>query len=509
MSVIDTIVRKVAHRQLRRMTEALNQPLAAQEIALQTLLRQARQTCYGQQFNAASIISYTQFANQFPLTTYETLEPYIQEMRLGKRDVLYPGLVRWFAKSSGTTNSKSKYIPVTDEALKHCHYQAGRDILAVFLEQNPSSRFYLGKGLTLGGSHKIEASHGITHDGDLSAILLQRIPRWADWIRTPSRKVALTADFQQKLEGIAKETVKQHVTSLSGVPSWNLVMLKYLLEVTEKKTISDLWPDLEVFFHGGISFVPYRAQYEALIPSSKMHYLETYNASEGFFCIQTDPTDTNMQLMVDYGIYFEFIPMSDFGKDSPTVVPLEGVKTGVNYAMVITTTSGLYRYIIGDTVQFSSTDPYFLRITGRTKHYINAFGEELIIDNAEQGLRVACEKTGAVVSEYTVAPRFMQENTQGAHEWYVEFAKLPADLDSFIHILDAALCELNSDYEAKRNNNVTLAELSLHSLPAGTFVGWMAYRGKLGGQNKVPRLSNDRTYAESLEEYLKREGSKI
>ena len=286
-------------------------------------------------------------------------------------------------------------------------------------------------------------------------------------------------------------------------------MLKYLLEVTGKKTVSDLWPDLEVFFHGGISFVPYRAQYEALIPSPKMHYLETYNASEGFFCIQTDPTDTNMQLMVDYGIYFEFIPMSDFGKDSPTVVPLEGVKTGVNYAMVITTTSGLYRYIIGDTVQFSSTDPYFLRITGRTKHYINAFGEELIIDNAEQGLRVACEKTGAVVSEYTVAPRFMQENTQGAHEWYVEFAKLPADLDSFTHILDAALCELNSDYEAKRNNNVTLAELSLHSLPAGTFVGWMAYRGKLGGQNKVPRLSNDRTYAESLEEYLKQEGSKI
>lgn len=505
MSIIDFAVRKVAARQMRRLEKALAQPIAAQEAALQLLLKQARQTRYGQQYGAEAITNYTQYAAHFPLATYETLEPYIQEMRTGARNVLYPGFVRWFAKSSGTTSSKSKYIPVTDDALQRCHYRAGRDILAIFLQQNPASRFYRGKGLTLGGSHKVETSRGMTHDGDLSAILLQRIPQWADWIRTPSRKVALTADFQEKLEGIAREAVHQRVTSLSGVPSWNLVMLKYLLEVTGKETISELWPDLEVFFHGGISFVPYRAQYEAIIPSPKMRYLETYNASEGFFCIQTEPTDSNMQLMVDYGIYYEFIPMSEFGKENPTVVPLEGVRVGVNYAVVITTTSGLYRYVIGDTVQFSSVDPYFLRITGRTKHYINAFGEELIIDNAEQGLRTACEKTGAVVSEYTVAPRFMAQNTQGAHEWYIEFAQLPANLDAFAQILDSALCAVNSDYEAKRTNNVTLAPLVLHALPAGTFVGWMAHRGKLGGQNKVPRLSNDRTYAESLEEFLAHE----
>ena len=505
MSMIDFAVRKIAGQQLRRMEKALAQPHAAQEAALQLLLKQARQTSYGQQYGANAISTYAQYAAQFPLATYETIEPYVQAMRTGARSVLYPGLVRWFAKSSGTTSSKSKYIPVTDDALKRCHYRAGRDILAVFLQQNPSSRFYLGKGLTLGGSHKIEATSGITHDGDLSAILLQRIPQWADWIRTPSRKVALTADFQKKLEGIAKEAVKQRVTSLSGVPSWNLVMLKYLLEVTGKESISDLWPDLEVFFHGGISFVPYRAQYKTIIPSPKMHYLETYNASEGFFCIQTQPDNTNMQLMVDYGIYYEFIPMSEWGSTNPSVLPLEGVKTGVNYAIVITTTSGLYRYIIGDTVQFSSINPYFLRITGRTKHYINAFGEELIIDNAEQGLRLACEKTGAVVSEYTVAPRFMAQNTQGAHEWYIEFAQKPSNLDEFAQILDCALSAVNSDYEAKRTNNVTLAPLVLHSLPVGTFIGWMTSRGKLGGQNKVPRLSNDRTYADSLEAYLQKE----
>lgn len=502
MSIIDLAVKRMARRHLRRMALSLSRPEHAQGVVLKQLIQQLRHTQYGAQYGADSINDYTQFAAQLPLATYETFEPYIQRMRTGEANVLYPGRVRWYAKSSGTTSSKSKYIPVTDDALKHCHYQAGRDILATYLDLYPRSRFYMGKGLTLGGSHQIEASMGLTHDGDLSAILLQRIPAWADWIRTPSRKVALTADFQTKLAGIARESLRQRVTSLSGVPSWNLVMLKYLLEVSGKANISELWPDLEVFFHGGISFTPYRAQYEALIPSPKMHYMETYNASEGFFCIQTDPTNADMQLMVDYGIYFEFIPMSSFHSETPEIVPLEGVKTGVNYAMVISTTSGLYRYIIGDTVQFSSTKPYFLHITGRTKHYINAFGEELIIDNAEQGLRRACEATGAVIAEYTVAPRFMAENTQGAHEWYVEFAKRPEDLLTFSRALDQALCSLNSDYEAKRTNNVTLAPLVLHDLPAGTFVGWMAHRGKLGGQNKVPRLSNDRTYADSLEAFL-------
>lgn len=502
MSIIDHAVKRMARRHLRRMASSLSRPELAQSLALKQLIQQLRHTQYGAQYGAGSIADYTRFAAQIPLANYEILEPYIQRMRTGEPNVLYPGRVRWYAKSSGTTSSKSKYIPVTDDALKRCHYQAGRDILATYLDLYPKSRFYMGKGLTLGGSHQIESTKGLTRDGDLSAILLQRIPAWADWIRTPSRKVALTADFQTKLQGIAREAMHQKVTSLSGVPSWNLVMLKYMLEVSGKANIAELWPDLEVFFHGGISFTPYRAQYEAIIPSSKMHYMETYNASEGFFCIQTDPTNPDMQLMLDYGIFFEFIPMSTFHSETPEIVPLEGVKTGVNYAMVISTTSGLYRYVIGDTVQFSSVRPYFLHITGRTKHYINAFGEELIIDNAEQALKRACQQTGAVVAEYTVAPRFMAQNTQGAHEWYIEFAERPADVQTFARILDEALCALNSDYEAKRTNNVTLAPLVLHDLPTGTFIGWMAHRGKLGGQNKVPRLSNDRTYADSLEDFL-------
>lgn len=503
MNWIDTLVRKVASRQYRRVTTSLQHPQEAQEATLRLLIEQLQHTEYGQQYSASIVRNYTQFATHLPLATYETLEPYIQTMRKGGRNILYPGFVRWFAKSSGTTNAKSKYIPVTDDALRRCHYRAGRDILAIYLANNPSSKFYRGKGLTLGGSHKIEATRGKTHDGDLSAILLQRIPKWADWIRTPSREVALMDDFQAKLAGIAKEAIKQKVTSLSGVPSWNLVMLKYLLEVSGKHDITDLWPDLEIFFHGGISFIPYRSQYQAIIPSAKMHYMETYNASEGFFGIQTEPQNSELQLMVDYGIYYEFIPMAEFGREKPNIVPLEGVKKGVNYALVITTTSGLYRYVIGDTVQFSSIAPYFFRITGRTKHYINAFGEELIIDNAENALKKACEKTGAIISEYTVAPRFMAQNIQGAHEWYIEFEKSPADLEQFAQILDSALCQINSDYEAKRTHNVTLAPLVLHTLPTGTFVGWMKHRGKLGGQNKVPRLSNDRTYVESLESFLK------
>lgn len=502
MNAIDAIVRSIAHRQFRKLEKSLATPHATQEKILAQLFQQARATSYGQQYLKSSVgNSYQLWANSLPIVTYEDLEPYIQAMRTGAKDVLYPGRVRWYAKSSGTTSSKSKYIPVTDEALKNCHYEAGRDILAIYLQNNPTSRFYLGKGLTLGGSHKIEATRGLTRDGDLSAILLQRIPKWADYIRAPSRKVALTADFQTKLEGIAKETLHARITSLSGVPSWNLVMLKYLLEVSNKSNITELWPSLEVFFHGGINFTPYRAQYQALIPSESMHYLETYNASEGFFAIQTEPTCSDMQLMLDYGIFFEFIPMSDFGSTTPQVVPLEDVKTGVNYAMVISTTSGLYRYLIGDTVQFSSLAPYFLRITGRTKHYINAFGEELIIDNAEQALHRTCDRTGAIIAEYTVAPRFMADNTQGAHEWYVEFATPPRDTNEFAQILDAELCNLNSDYEAKRTKNVTLAPLILHPLPEGTFMAWMAHRGKLGGQNKVPRLANDRTYVDDLEQF--------
>ncbi|HPF93205.1 MAG TPA: GH3 auxin-responsive promoter family protein, partial [Tenuifilaceae bacterium] len=397
----------------------------------------------------------------------------------------------------------SKFIPVSYEALEECHFRGGKDILALYTDLYPETNIFSGKGLTLGGSHQVDKFNNQSYYGDLSAILIENIPWWADFIRTPSQKVALIPEWEVKLEMLTKEALKENVTNLAGVPSWNLVMIRHILDYTGKSNLLEIWPNLELFTHGGVSFTPYREQFQKLIPSPGMHYLETYNASEGFFAIQDNPCSNDMLLMLDYGIFYEFIPLDELASPSPHALTIADVEVGKNYALVITTNSGLWRYLIGDTVTFTSTFPHKIKISGRTKHFINAFGEEVIIENAERALKVACEKTGALINEYTAAPIYMGDNAKGAHEWLIEFEVEPADLKFFTAALDNALCSINSDYEAKRYKGITLMEPTVHALKPGTFFRWMRERGKLGGQNKVPRLSNTRDYVDSILELIK------
>ncbi len=445
----------------------------------------------------AGFTSYEDFRLNVPIVGYEDIMPYIDRVREGEKNVLWSGSdTRWAAKSSGTTTSKSKYIPITKRYLDSCHYKGGRDSVAIFLNNFPESKALTGRALTLGGSSKVEHEDGLKV-GDLSAILIENTPPPTSWIREPKTKTALIANFEEKIEAICKETSKKNVTSFAGVPSWNLILMQRLLEYTGKKSIHEIWPNMSLFVHGGIAFTPYRDEYKKIFTSDIMHYEETYNASEGFFGIQDDPNDTSMLLMLDYEIFYEFIPTATLS-DHSTAVPLEGVQTGVNYAMIITTSCGLWRYMIGDTVEFTSTSPYKFRITGRTRSFINAFGEELIIDNAEKAMKVACDKTGAVVMEYTAGPIFMEDKEKGAHEWVIE-CKIDDDKrEMFVAALDSALQEVNSDYAAKRYNSATLNPPKVHFAPEGTFTRWMQSRGKLGGQNKVPRLANDRAHLDKI-----------
>lgn len=476
---------------------------ALQQQVMEYLIAEGTHTEYGRNHLLKHTSSYEDFARNVPLNTYEELKSDIDRMRHGESDVLWPGTVKWFAKSSGTTNDKSKFIPITTEGLQDTHYRGGKDVVALYLQNNPKSRMFDGKGLILGGSHSPNYDILGSIVGDLSAILIENINPLANLVRVPKKATALLSDFEVKRDRIARETLKQHVTNLSGVPSWMLSVLVRVLELSGKTHIEEVWPDLEVFFHGGIAFGPYRKRFQQLITSPEMHYVETYNASEGFFGIQSDPTDPAMLLMVDYGVFYEFIPMDQYGNESPEVVPLSGVEVGRNYAMVISTSCGLWRYIIGDTVSFTSKAPYKFVITGRTKYFINAFGEELIMDNAEKGLAYACEKTGAVVKEYTAAPVFMDERAQCRHQWLIEFAQTPANLTTFAQLLDLRLQEINSDYEAKRYKDITLQPLEVVPARAGLFDDWLKQKGKLGGQHKVPRLSNSRKNIEELIELNK------
>ena len=473
----------------------------AEELQMQTLLRltrQARNTEWGREHGFANMRTYEQFATSGPVNTYEELKGYIDRMRHGESDVLWPGRVRWYAKSSGTTNDKSKFIPVTRQALADTHYRGGTDAVVWYLRNNPHANMFAGKALILGGSHQPNYNVAGSLVGDLSAILIENINPLVNLFRVPRKSTALLSDFEEKRDRIAREALKQNVTNLSGVPSWMMSLINRVLEISGKETLDQVWPHLEVFFHGGVAFTPYRGQYERLIPGGRMHYMETYNASEGFFALQDDPRDKAMSLMVDYGVFYEFIPMSEFGSPEATVVPLWGVETGKNYAMLISTSSGLWRYQIGDTVRFTSTDPYKIIISGRTKSFINAFGEELIVDNANQGLQYACEQTGAQVSEYTAAPVYMNAEGQCRHQWLIEFARQPDDIEHFADLLDRRLQQLNSDYEAKRFKNITLQRLELIAVPRGTFEAWLKSKGKLGGQHKVRRLSNERTIVEEI-----------
>ena len=466
-----------------------------QRQVLDRMLAQGANTEYGRKYDFSRVHSYDDFAKLIPQATYEELAPWIDRMRHGEKNVLWPGQVTWYAKSSGTTNDKSKFIPVTREGLKRIHYRGSVDAMAYYLQNNPKSRMFDGKSLILGGSH--QPNYNVAHSlvGDLSAILIENINPIAGLLRVPKKKTALMSDFEEKREQIARETIHQNVTNLSGVPSWMMSVLVRVLELSGAKTIDEVWPNLEVFFHGGIAFTPYRHQYEQIIRSPQMHYMETYNASEGFFGLQNDFADTSMMLMLDYDVFYEFIPLDS---PNPEVVPLWGVETNKNYAMMITTSCGLWRYMIGDTVMFTQKNPYKFIITGRTKYFINAFGEELIMDNAERGLAYACEKTGAEVREYTAAPVFMDEHAHCRHQWLIEFAREPQDLDEFARLLDDHLQELNSDYEAKRSHSVTLQPLEIVKARQDLFNDWLKAHHKLGGQHKIPRLSNSRKHIDEL-----------
>jgi len=464
-----------------------------QHEVLSRLIERAKDTEYGRYHRFGDMKTYEDFVHNNPVNSYEELKGQIDRMRHGEEDILWPGRVKWYAKSSGTTNDKSKFIPVSKEGLKRLHYKGGADVVAIYLRNNPESRMFDGKGLILGGSHQPNYDLPDSLVGDLSAILIENINPLVNLVRVPSKETALLSDFEVKRDRIAREAMTKNVTNLSGVPSWMLSVLNRVMELSGKKHLEEVWPNLEVFFHGGVAFTPYREQYQQLITSSKMHYMETYNASEGFFGIQDDPSDKSMLLMLDYDCFYEFQEMG-----SNQIVPLWGVEKGKNYAMIISTSCGLWRYMIGDTVQFTSTNPYKFIISGRTKSFINAFGEELIVDNAEQGLSYACQQTGAQVLEYTAAPVFMDANAKCRHQWLIEFSTPPDDLQYFARLLDARLQEVNSDYEAKRYKDITLQHLEVVVARPGLFNDWLKSKGKLGGQHKVPRLSNSREHIEEL-----------
>jgi hypothetical protein len=473
-------------------------PVETQKEVLLGIIKTAEHTEWGKRYGYSSIRTVEDYQSRVPVSTYEEFLPFIERSIKGDENITWPGDVKWFAKSSGTTTTKSKFIPISRESLSDCHYQAAKDILTIYTVNYPGTRIFSGKALTLGGSNKINQLNNKSIYGDLSAVLIWNAPFYAELVRTPSQRIALIEDFEEKLELIIKTTVNQNVTSLSGVPSWYLTLIRSVLSYTGKSSLLDVWPNLEVFFHGGISFTPYREIYSRLIPGNQMHYMETYNASEGFFGIQDIPSVNDMTLMLDYGIFYEFIPADEAGTGSARVITLADVQRGVNYAMVISTNGGLWRYLIGDTIVFTSTFPFRFRISGRTKHFINAFGEELIVDNADKAVEAACAATGAVISDYTAGPVYMGEKSRGTHEWIIEFEKPPADLARFVEVLDATLKSVNSDYEAKRHKDINLVMPLVRAVPPGTFNNWLKSRNKLGGQNKVPRLSNSREIIEDI-----------
>ena len=492
------LVRPLFANRWRELEKHINEGEQLQRQVLAHLVQKAQDTEYGRKHLFSATKSYEDFVRNNPVNTYEELKGDIDRMRQGESDVLWPGRVKWYAKSSGTTNDKSKFIPVSPDGLKRVHYKGGADVVTLYLRNNPQSRMFDGKGLILGGSHAPNYNLPGSLVGDLSAILIENINPLVNMVRVPSKKTALLSDFEIKRDRIAREALNKNVNNISGVPSWMLSVLNRVMEISGKTHLEEVWPNLEVFFHGGVAFTPYREQYEKLITSAKMHYMETYNASEGFFGIQDDPADKSMLLMLDYDVFYEF---QEMGTDN--IVPLWGVEAGKNYAMLISTSCGLWRYMLGDTVKFTSTNPYKFIISGRTKSFINAFGEELIVDNAEQGLKYACELTGAQVLEYTAAPVFMDQNAKCRHQWLIEFSKAPESIEQFADILDRRLQELNSDYEAKRYKDITLQHLEIIPAREGLFNDWLKAKGKLGGQHKVPRLSNSR---EHLEELLKMNG---
>lgn len=473
-------------------------PVEVQTELIHKMIQHAALTNFGLDHDFLSIKNLDEYRSAVPVRSYDQMKPYIDRMRQGEQGVLWPSKLKWFAKSSGTTSDKSKFIPVSKEALEDCHYKGGKDLLALYYAMNPSANLYNGKQLIMGGSGEILPFARDSYSGDLSAIIIKNLPAWVELRRTPAREIALLHNWEEKIERMAHATAIEDVALIAGVPSWTMVLIKRILEITGKKHIKEVWPNLELFMHGGVNFRPYKEQYQSMIPDEGMHYLETYNASEGFFGLQDRKDSDEMLLMLDYGIFYEFMPMEEYGKENPQTLLLDEVELNTNYALVISTNAGLWRYLIGDTIKFTSLSPHRIQVTGRTRHFINAFGEELIIENADTAIEFACRWTEAMVSDYTAAPIYMNEGNAGGHEWLVEFEKPPLNEMLFGQLLDQKLKELNTDYAAKRSYDLTLRPPMVKSLPPGTFHGWLSAKGKMGGQNKVPRLCNDRRYVDEI-----------
>ncbi|KAA5535994.1 GH3 auxin-responsive promoter family protein [Paenimyroides baculatum] len=497
LSIINSIVSWILKKRIHQIELFMKYPHEVQNELLLNLVQRAKYTEIGKKYDFSSVLTYEQFADRVPVAAYEDVEPLIERSRKGETNIYWPEPIKYFAKSSGTTNAKSKFIPVSSDALENCHYKAGKDMLCLYLNNNEESQLFTGKSLRLGGSKQLYEDNN-TVFGDLSAILIDNLPLWAELGSTPSNKISLMNEWAEKMKAIVKETKNENVTSLLGVPSWLMVLLNNVLQDTGKNNLLELWPNAEVYFHGGISFEPYRDQYKKMFPKDSFRFYENYNASEGFFAIQDRNNADDMLLMLDYGIFYEFIPMDTFGTSNQKTVSLAGVEINKSYAVVITTNSGLWRYLIGDTVRFTSLSPYRIKITGRTKHYINVFGEELMIENTDTAIAKTAKEFNVDIVEYTVAPVFMKDKEKGGHEWMIEFKKNPDDLKAFTKRLDENIQTINSDYEAKRYNSMTLNELVLNVAQPDLFHLWLSKKDKLGGQNKIPRLSNDRSYLEQL-----------
>ncbi|HXB09271.1 MAG TPA: GH3 auxin-responsive promoter family protein [Puia sp.] len=501
MKLLSPAISRLARLRQERIEQWTTHPIAVQREVLQHLVTSAQYTEFGRKYNFSRTFSLRDFKQAVPIHEYDDLKPYIQRIMNGEQNILWNTPINWFAKSSGTTSDKSKFIPVSEESLQDCHYKGAKDVLTMYYNFNPESDLLTGKGLVIGGSHTINQVNEDVHYGDLSAVLLQNSPFWGHWIRTPELSIALLDEWEDKIERLARNTIIENVTSISGVPTWTLVLIRRILEITGKSTLAEVWPSLELYIHGGVAFTPYQEQFRRLI-GKDIYYLDMYNASEGFFAAQGNPNDDGMLLFLDHGIFMEFMPVEEYGKPQPETIGLGDVEIGHQYALVINTNGGLWRYLLGDTVQFTSTNPFRIKVSGRLKHFINAFGEEVIVDNTDKAIAVASERTGAVVNDYTAAPVYFGDAGNGAHEWLVEFEKKPDDLKKFVEELDKALKDINSDYEAKRHKDIALGMPRLQVLEKGVFTSWLKRKGKLGGQHKVPRLANDRKYIEEIQAML-------
>lgn len=507
MGLFNSILTWVMKKRIHQIELFMKYPHDVQDELFRRLISEASATEFGKKYGFSDIGAVATFQDRVPVSTYEQLYPYIKRLMRGEQNILWPSEITWFSKSSGTTNQRSKFIPVSQEALEECHFKGGKDLISIYVNNYPETQLFDGKGLAVGGSHQINEydSSESSYYGDVSAVIMQNLPPWAQFIRTPSLETALMSNWEEKIEKMAIETARVNVTNISGVPTWTALLIQRIVELEGKQNILEVWPALEVFFHGAVSFKPYRNLFEQLIPGPSMRYVEIYNASEGFFGIQDQTDSEDMLLMLDYGIYYEFIPVEALDTEHPRAIGLGEVELDKNYAMIISTNAGLWRYNIGDTIRFTSTSPYRIKISGRTKHFINAFGEEVIIENAESAINKACQATAAVIDNFTAAPIFLAQGKKGGHEWVIEFKVQPSSLETFTRVLDESLRDVNSDYDAKRQHDIALIAPKVNSVRQGTFYDWMKKRGKLGGQNKVPRLFNTREYVDDILQMLAKE----